>query len=181
MTLLLTLFILVQAGVVTQLNELAVANPVAEGVPMSAISMQEEAKADTDLLVERQREGDALPHPLADIKPSHEEGRRLFAEREAGHCVLCHQVSSLDVPFQGNLGPDLSNLGARLTPGQIRLRIVDASLLNPETVMPPYHRVSGLHQVGKAHQGRPVLEAAEIEQLVAWLASLKTPGATKDE
>lgn len=118
-------------------------------------------------------DGDAIPRPLGAEEGDPKVGEQLFAAREGGHCVLCHQVASLDAPFQGNLGPALDDVGARLTPGQIRLRIVDASRLNPATVMPPYYRASGLEQVGEAYGGKPALTAEEIEHLVAWLATLE--------
>ena len=99
-------------------------------------------------------------------------GRAIFSDRESGHCVLCHQVDGLEVPFQGNLGPALSGVGARLTEAQIRLRIVDNTKVNPGTVMPSYFRTADLHQVGRAYQGETVLSAAEVEHLVAWLSQL---------
>jgi len=117
--------------------------------------------------------GDAVPAPLTDSVASIEEGRGIFVERDRGHCILCHQVDGLDAPFQGNVGPDLTGLGARLTPGQIRLRLVDASRLNVDTVMPPYYRVHGMNQVAKEQAGKPVLTALEIEHLVAYLRSLE--------
>jgi sulfur-oxidizing protein SoxX len=118
-------------------------------------------------------EGDAIVLPLVGGIPDPAEGRRLFAARDAGHCVLCHRVAELDAPFQGDLGPALDDVGARLTEGQIRLRIVDASRVNPATIMPPYYRVSGLRQVAVEHRGQTVLSAADIEHLVAWLATLQ--------
>lgn len=117
--------------------------------------------------------GDAIKAPLTGALGSAPTGKKIFSERERGHCVLCHQVSSLDVPFQGNVGPDLSHVGNRLTAGQIRLRIVDASLANPNTVMPPYYRTTGLNQVAAEHAGTPVLKAEEIEDVIAYLIGLK--------
>ena len=71
-------------------------------------------------------------------------GKAVFLDRELGHCVLCHQVSSLDVPFQGNIGPDLSNVGARLSREVLLEKVVDPTISNPETTMPAYHRTSDL-------------------------------------
>ncbi|MCG8442246.1 MAG: sulfur oxidation c-type cytochrome SoxX [Caulobacterales bacterium] len=116
---------------------------------------------------------DAITTPLTDTPGEAERGRRVFVEREAGHCVLCHVVDALDAPFQGDVGPALSDVGARLTAGQIRLRVVDAARLNPDTVMPPYHRVTGLTQVARGDEGRPILSSQEIEDVVAYLAALK--------
>lgn len=100
-------------------------------------------------------------------------GEAVFVQREQGHCVLCHQVASLDAPFQGNIGPTLSDVGRRLTPAQIRFRIIDASKLNPATTMPPYSRVEDLNQVATEYRGKPVLSGQQIEHLVAYLAEQK--------
>lgn len=117
--------------------------------------------------------GDAIPDSLSGVAGDAARGQSVFVDRDGGHCVLCHAVTALDAPFQGNVGPDLSDVGARFSAGQIRLRIVDASRLNLDTVMPPYYRVRGLHQVGRDYAGRPVLSARQIEDLVAYLADLK--------
>lgn len=102
-----------------------------------------------------------------------EVGEAVFVQRELGHCVLCHQVAALDAPFQGNIGPDLTTVGARLSPAQIRFRIIDASRLNPLTTMPAYYRVENLNRVAEQYQGKPVLTAQQVEHLVAYLAQLK--------
>lgn len=125
------------------------------------------------LIAPSQIVGDAIPDSLTGAPGDLEQGKAVFVEREGGHCVLCHVVTSLDAPFQGDLGPALSDVGARLSPGQIRLRIVDASQLNAETVMPPYYRIHGLNQVVDGQAGQPVLSSEQIEDLVAYLASLK--------
>jgi sulfur-oxidizing protein SoxX len=119
--------------------------------------------------------GDAIQEPLTDLAGvalSMETGATVFADRDQGHCVLCHQVASLDAPFQGDVGPALDGIGSRLTPSQIRYRIVDASMLNPDTVMPPYYRTDDLYQVAVEHQGQTALSAEQIEQLVYYLSGL---------
>jgi sulfur-oxidizing protein SoxX len=121
-------------------------------------------------------DGDAMPEPLTDlarVELSMAAGAAVFADREQGHCVLCHEVSSLDAPFQGNVGPAMDGIGSRLTPAQIRYRIVDASMLNPDTIMPPYYRTEGLTQVAADYRGQPALSAAQIEQLVYYLSRLE--------
>lgn len=118
--------------------------------------------------------GDAIPAPLSTVPGNALVGEAVFSSREHGHCVLCHVVDGLDVPFQGNVGPALTGIGGRLTDGQIRLRIADPARLNPETVMPSYYRLQGLHQVGAAYRGKPVLSAEQIEHLVAYLSTLKS-------
>lgn len=117
--------------------------------------------------------GDAITAPLTQTPGDPIRGEAVFTSREAGHCVLCHRVEGLEAPFQGNVGPDLSAVGARLSPGQMRLRIADPTRLWPDTVMPPYHRTSGLHQVAAGHKGEPVLSAQEVEDVIAYLSQLE--------
>lgn len=100
-------------------------------------------------------------------------GRALVSDRQAGLCLLCHSGPFPEQPFQGDLGPDLRGVGARLSEGQIRLRIVDASRVNPATIMPPYFRTEGLARVAPAFRGRTVLSAEQIEDVVAFLLTLK--------
>jgi sulfur-oxidizing protein SoxX len=55
----------------------------------------------------------------------------------------------------------------------LRLRLVDASRLNPKTIMPSYYRIDGLNRVGRNFAGKPILSAAQIEDIVAYLATLR--------
>jgi L-cysteine S-thiosulfotransferase len=100
-------------------------------------------------------------------------GRRIVLNREAGNCLICHSVPEPNEPFQGDLGPELKGVGARLDAGQLRLRLVDQSQLYPSTLMPPYYRVDGLIRVGTRFRGKPVLAAQDIEDVVAYLGTLK--------
>jgi sulfur-oxidizing protein SoxX len=77
------------------------------------------------------------------------------------------------VKFPGDLAPDLKGAGSRWSQGQLRLRLVDASRLNPATIMPSYYRVEGLVRVGPAWRGKPILSAEQIEDIVAYLTTLR--------
>ena len=94
-------------------------------------------------------------------------------DRHVGLCLLCHSGPFPEERFQGNLAPDLTGVGARLSAGQIRLRIVDPGRVNPQTIMPAYFRTEGLTRVAPAFRGKPVLTAEEIEHVVAFLVTLK--------
>jgi sulfur-oxidizing protein SoxX len=98
-------------------------------------------------------------------------GREVFVAREGGHCVLCHRAPGVAVA--GDVGPALDGIGARLSPGEIRYRVVDITRVNPEAVMPAFHRTEGLSRVAPAYAGRPVLDARQVEDLVAYLGSLR--------
>jgi sulfur-oxidizing protein SoxX len=118
--------------------------------------------------------GDAIPRPLGDLAGDATRGAALVRDRERGNCLICHQGADAAEPFQGTIGPPLAGVGTRLDAGQIRLRLVDASLLNPQTVMPPYFRTENLHDVAPAYRGKPALSAQEIEDVVSYLATLGT-------
>src|SRR6185503_17890734 len=75
--------------------------------------------------------GDAIPAPLGGAAGDAARGRAIVANRSVGLCLLCHSGPFPEERFQGNLAPDLRGAGARLTPGQLRLRIADPGRLNP--------------------------------------------------
>lgn len=117
--------------------------------------------------------GDAIPAPLSDKPGDPLRGRAIVANRQVGLCLLCHAGPFTEEKFQGDLAPDLAGSGSRWTPGQLRLRVVDASRINPATIMPPYYRVDGLARVASTWRGQPVLTAEQIEDVVAFLATLR--------
>ncbi len=117
--------------------------------------------------------GDAIPAPLTAAPGDAARGRVVVASRQVGTCVLCHAGPFPQERLPASIAPDLHGVADRLTPGQIRLRLVDPSVVNPETVMPAYFRTEGQVRVGRQWQGKPVLSAQQIEDAVAFLATLK--------
>jgi len=117
--------------------------------------------------------GDAIPASLTGARGDAARGRALVLNRQVGLCLLCHSGPFPEERFQGTIGPDLGGTGARLSEGQIRLRIVDPGRLNAATIMPAYYRTEGLRRVAPAFRGKTVLTAEQIEDVVAFLATLK--------
>ncbi|KJC46853.1 cytochrome C [Bradyrhizobium sp. LTSP885] len=116
--------------------------------------------------------GDAIPDTLTGTKGDVTRGRALIVERSST-CILCHSGPFPEQAFQGDLAPSLAGSGGRWSEGQLRLRLVDASRLNAATIMPSYYRVDGLTRVGTSWRGRPILSAEQIEDIVAYLATLR--------
>lgn len=130
------------------------------------------ATAPQDVLTPYRVEGDAVPEPLTRVAGDAAQGREILAGRD-GNCLLCHAVPETGARFMGNVASPLSGVGARLSAGQLRLRIVDPSLVDRATIMPAYYRVQGLNRVAGAYRGKPILTAQQVEDTVAYLLTLR--------
>jgi L-cysteine S-thiosulfotransferase len=117
--------------------------------------------------------GDAIAAPLAGKAGDAARGLAIIRDRRTGNCLICHSLTLADEPFQGEIAPNLDGVGGRLSPAQIRLRLVDPSRVNAGTLMPAYYRVDGLINVAPEFKGMPVLDAQQIEDIVVYLSGLK--------
>jgi len=115
---------------------------------------------------------DSLPNSLTGSKGDPARGRAIVANRQVGLCLLCHSGPFPEERFQGNLAPDLRS-AARLSEGEIRQRIVDPRRSNPDSIMPAYYETAGLTRVAPSLKGKTLLSAEQIEDVVAYLLSLK--------
>ena len=116
--------------------------------------------------------GDSIPASLTGANGDAARGRAIVANRQVGLCLLCHSGPFPEERFQGDLAPDLRT-SARLTEGQIRQRIVDPTKVNPQSIMPAYYKSEGLTRVAPAYRGKTVLTPEQIEDVVAYLITLK--------
>ena len=116
--------------------------------------------------------GDGIPASLTGEPGDVARGRAIVLNRQST-CLLCHSGPFPEEKFQGNLAPDLKGTGSRWSAGQLRLRLVDAAKLNPDTIMPAYYRIEGLTRVAPAWRGKPILTAEQIEDVVAFLSTLR--------
>ncbi|HEY7362724.1 MAG TPA: sulfur oxidation c-type cytochrome SoxX [Methylomirabilota bacterium] len=119
------------------------------------------------------RSQDAIPESLTGTPGDPARGRAIVTNRQVGLCLLCHSGPFPEERLQGNLAPSLAGAGRRWSEGQLRLRIVDSSRINPTTIMPAYHRTEGLVRVALAWRGKPILSPAQIEDVVAFLMTLR--------
>lgn len=115
-----------------------------------------------------------IPASLTGRAGDPQKGRQVVTDRLLGNCLACHAISAItDQSHQGNVGPSLDGVASRLSEAQLRLRIVDPSRINPNTMMPPFYRVDGLHKVMGKFEGKPILTAEQVEDAVAFLETLR--------
>ena len=117
--------------------------------------------------------GDAIPASLTGAAGDAARGRAIVVNRQVGLCLLCHTGPFPEERFQGSLAPDLRGAGSRWSAAQLRLRFVDSSRLKPDTIMPSYYRIDHLDAGRAAWQGKPVLTAQQIEDVVSFLVTLR--------
>ncbi len=124
-------------------------------------------------LVSNQILNERIPSPLTDQLGNAELGRRIVLDRERGDCVVCHALPLPERQFHGTVGLPLDGVGHRYTAGALRLRLVNPKALNPQTIMPAYYKVERLYQVLERYRGKPILTAQEIENVIAYLLTLR--------
>jgi sulfur-oxidizing protein SoxX len=100
-------------------------------------------------------------------------GKKVAISRKKGNCLACHRMPIPEQSFHGAIGPPLTGVGARYTPAQLRLRMVDAKVFNPRTIMPSFYKVDDYHRPLKKFAGKPILTAQEVEDVIAYLGTIK--------
>ncbi len=116
---------------------------------------------------------DTISNPLTTTAGNPDNGRAIVTNRTVGLCLLCHTATFANQASPSNLAPTLDGIGARYTAAQLRLRVVDSRSLNAATLMPAYYRVDGLTRVSASFSDKPILDAQQIEDVIAFLVTLK--------
>lgn len=148
------------------------ASPLASVAMLAAAIVAMTATAEAEALVAYTVVGDGIPQSLTGRPGDAARGRALVLDRTST-CILCHSGPFPEARFQGDLAPNLAGAGSRWSTSQLRLRLVDASRLNSATIMPSYYRVDGLVRVGRNWRDKPLLSAEQIEDIVAYLATIR--------
>jgi sulfur-oxidizing protein SoxX len=126
-----------------------------------------------NLLIAYKVEGGRIQAPLTQEAGDVARGRAAVLSRDAGNCFLCHSVPDAGETPLGNIGPPLAGVGKRLSAAQLRLRLVDSTRINRASVMPAYYRIQGLQRVAPAYSGKPLLTAQQVEDVIAYLLTLR--------
>ena len=129
--------------------------------------------AATELVNYKVIDSNSIPDSLTGKPGDPVKGRETAIHRKKGNCLACHALPVPEQPYHGEVGPELNDVAGRLSEGEIRLRIVNPKYSNPDTIMPAFYRTEGLHMVQKKWQGKPMLTAEEVEDIVAYLMTLK--------
>jgi len=112
---------------------------------------------------------------LTGVAGNPEEGAKTLANRRAGNCLACHAVSSLSKEqFHGDVAPPLDGAADRWSVEQLRAIVVDAKqVFSDETMMPGFYSLNVGKNVRTDLVGKTILTAQEVEDVVAYLATLK--------
>ena len=116
----------------------------------------------------------SIPASLTGAAGDPDKGRATFIDRKLGNCLGCHAVTELEAePFHGEVGPPLDGVAEIYEEGELRLRVVNPKLVNPDTIMPGFYVTDGLHRVAEKFQGKTILTAEQVEDIVAYLMTLE--------
>ncbi len=119
-------------------------------------------------------EDGAVAQSLTGVPGDPANGRSVFKNRKKGNCLACHVNADLaNEQFHGEIGPPLDGVAERYTEAELRGIIVNAKMVFEDTIMPAFYRVDGLNRVLKKFQGKTILTAQEVEDVVAYLMTLK--------
>jgi sulfur-oxidizing protein SoxX len=116
----------------------------------------------------------AIVEPLCGLAGDAQRGSEIVSDSSRGNCLACHQLPIPDIEAYGTIGPPLAGIASRLSVPMIRLRVVDTRNINPVSIMPGFYRDPRLinRPAGK-YRGRTFLTAQQVEDVIAYLATLK--------
>ena len=116
---------------------------------------------------------ETIPASLTGKAGDPANGKKVVIGRKKGNCLACHVMPIPEQQFHGMTGPDLNGVGDRMDEAELRMRIVDPKIIDSDTMMPSFYRNKDLHRVLKKFEGKTILSAQEVEDVVAYLMTLK--------
>ncbi len=138
-----------------------------------ALSAFASAAAPVELVKYEIKDGTSIPKSLTGKAGDAKKGREIAIHRKKGNCLACHSLPIPEQSFHGDVGPDLQGVAGRYSEGELRLRLVNAKAVNEDTIMPAFYKKDGLNRVMKKFEGKTVLSAQDVEDIVAYLMTLK--------
>ncbi len=123
----------------------------------------------------------AVAQSLTGVAGDAASGRAIVGDKGEGNCVACHQVTDLaEVPWHGEIGPMLDGAGDRWSEAELRGIVSNAKMMFEGSMMPSFYKTEGFTRPGDSYTGKapsgeiePILSAQQIEDVVAYLATLK--------
>lgn len=150
------------------MTKIALGAAVGFALSTSAMAQEQEKLVDYKVV-----NGSSIPTSLTGKTGDPVKGRKHAINRKKGNCLACHVMPIPEQTFHGEVGPDLNGAASRLLEGEIRLQIVNSKIVNPDTIMPAFYRNTGFHRVMKKFKGKSILSAQEVEDIVAYMMTLK--------
>lgn len=143
------------------------------GIAVGLIMALSETSQAAEFDLAKAKVGDGVPKSITGKPGDAKIGRATAINRKKGNCLACHTLPAPEQADHGNIGPSLSDIASRMSAAEMRLRIIDPKIVNPDTIMPSFYKKTGFHRVQKKWQGKTVLKAQDVEDIVAYLLTLK--------
>ena len=116
---------------------------------------------------------ETIPQSLTGKAGDPVKGRKTTINRKKGNCLGCHVMPIPEQADHGEVGPPLNGVGSRLSAAEMRLRIVNSKMINPDTIMPAFYHIDGFHRVQEKWKGKTIISAQDVEDIIAYLVTLK--------
>ncbi len=115
----------------------------------------------------------AVEQSLTGVAGNVEAGRSVFADRKLGNCLACHANEDWsEQSFHGEVGPPLDGVAERWSAGELRGIVTNAKMMFEGTIMPSFYVDSGYGRPLEKFEGKSILSAQQVEDIVAYLQTL---------
>jgi len=110
---------------------------------------------------------------LTGVQGDAANGRKVFMNRKLGNCLACHANSDMnDQSFHGEVGPILDGVASRWSEEELRGILVNSKMMFEGTIMPAFYREAGFTRNLKSFEGKTIMSAQQIEDVLAYLLTL---------